>query len=343
MTAILERREERAALARWLAGHTALAVSGPDDVRIAAPASGWSNETVIADVAGTRVVVRLAPRRLSMFPDYDLDKEWSILTALHAAGRVPVPEPLAEDVGGSLFGRPLFVMGFVDGLAPSDTRPGYAEKGWLVDGSVAERRRFWDGLLAAMAGVHDTDRRTPALQRLAPPEGRSSLEVAVDWLAGLHAWSAAPQAEIDAALARLRATLPTATGPDVLLWGDGRPANVLVRNFRIVALLDWELATVGPVELDVTWLQEMHWMRTTGSGIALPEGFPDDAAIARGYETASGRRLEDLRWYRLLAATKVAVLLYRHLVVAIDRGGLPAGHPLLRDNIATRRLATLLA
>ncbi|MEC9345908.1 MAG: phosphotransferase family protein [Pseudomonadota bacterium] len=343
MSGILQSRDERAALARWLAARAGIAADGPDAVQIRAPASGWSNETVIATVGDVPVVVRLAPSRLSMFPDYDLDKEWSIISALHAGGRAPVPEPLAEDLGGNLFGRPLFVMGFVDGIVPSDTKPTYAEQGWLVDGSVTERRRFWQSFLDSVAAVHDTDWRTPALQRLAPADGRSSLAAAVDWIEGLHRWSAAPQAEIEAGFARLRETMPASAGPDVLLWGDARPANVLVRDFRIAALLDWELATVGPVEMDVTWFQEMHWMRTAGARLALPEGFPDDDAIAAGYESASGRRLGDLSWYRLLAAVKVAVLLYRHLVVAIDRGAMPAGHPLLAENVATRRLAAMLA
>lgn len=343
MAGILESRDERAALAAWLSQRSEFRVTDPDRVQIAAPASGWSNETVIARVDGVPIVVRLAPSRLSMFPDYDLDKEWQIISALHGRGRPPVPRPIARDSDGALFGRPFFVMSFVEGTAPSDNKPTYAEKGWLVDGSVAERWRFWVGFIAAMTDVHKAPWKTEGLARLAPTGGGSTLVAALDGLEALHRWSAAPQADIEAAFARLRETMPAISSDDVLLWGDARPANVLVRDFRIVALLDWELATVGPAEMDVTWFQEMHWMRTTGSGIPLPEGFPDDQEIAECYEAVSGRPLGELGWFRLLAAVKVAVLLYRHLVVAVDRGALPAGHPLLRDNIATRRLAALLA
>lgn len=342
MAGTLESREERASLARWLAEHTDIRTTDPDKVVITAPVSGWSNETVIATVDDVPFVVRLAPSRLSMFPAYDLDKEWQIIRALYVQGKPPVPTPIARDTLGILLGRPFFIMSFVDGVVPSDNKPTYAEKGWLIDGTIAERQRFWKGFITALANVHTADWRTRDLSRLAPSDGGSTLTAALGELEDLHRWSAAPQADIEAAFARLRETMPDAPGNDVLLWGDARPANVLVRDFRIVALLDWELATVGPPEMDVTWLQEMHWLRTAGSGIALPKGFPVDTDIAANYEEVSGHRLGTLEWYRLLAATKVAVLLYRHLIVAIDRGAMPAGHPLLKENIATRRLSALL-
>lgn len=343
MAGILQSAAERAALAAWLAAQAGFPAVGPDRVHIAAPASGWSNETVIAAIDGVRVVVRLAPSRLSMFPDYDLTKEWLVIEALHDRGRPPVPRPVAQDLAGRLFGRAFFVMAFVEGETPSDSKPTYAEKGWLAEGPVAGRRLFWKELLQALAAVHETDWRSGPLARLAPPDGVSSLSAAIGWLERLDRWSGAPQPVVAQALARLRATMPVAGAGDVLLWGDARPANVLAREFRIAALLDWELAAVGPPELDLAWLQEMHWLRVAGAGVAQPEGFPDDAGLQAGYEAASGRRLGDLGWYRLLSAVKVAVLMYRHFVVAVDRGAMPAGHRLLRDNIATRRLATLLA
>ncbi|MDF1732870.1 MAG: phosphotransferase family protein [Minwuia sp.] len=339
----LRSPEERAAFAHWLGTRSDIRATEPEEVSVAAPASGWSNETIIADISRHRVVVRMAPARLSMFPDYDLDKEWRIIRVLHRRGRPPVARPIAEDLGGTLFGRPFFVMSFVDGITPSDNKPTYAERGWLVEADVPRRQQFWDGFMAAMVAVHETDWRASDLSRLAPPAGTSSLAAAVDWLQVLYRWSDAPQPEIERAFRRLKQTMPDDPGNDVLLWGDARPANVLVRDFGIAALLDWELATVGPPEMDVAWFQEMHWMRTVGSGVALPEGFPDDSRIAATCEGLTGRALTEPVWYRLLAATKVAVLLYRHLVVAIDRGAMPAGHPLLTDNIATRRLAALLA
>jgi aminoglycoside phosphotransferase (APT) family kinase protein len=342
VTGILESAGERTRFAAWLDRVAGIPVAAPDTIEVERPASGWSNETAILRIGARRLVLRLAPARLAMFPTYDLGREAAIIEALDDAGRPPVPRVLGHEPSAHVLGRPFFVMSFVDGCAPSDTKPSYAEAGWLAAATAGEQRRFWTDFIGCIAAVNAFDWRAGGLAMLAPAAGASSLADALDWLAGLHAWSAAPQAEIETGLARLGETRPTDAGADVLLWGDARPANVLVRDFRIAALLDWEMAGVGPAEMDVAWLLEMHWIRTAGAGVVPPPGFPDEAGIVAIYEAAAGRRLAPLGWFRLFAAVKVAVLMYRHLVVAVDRGMLRAGHPLLAENVATRRVADLL-
>ncbi|MFC3229710.1 phosphotransferase family protein [Marinibaculum pumilum] len=332
-----------ARLACWLRQEAGVAVADPAAIAVEVPAGGWSNETAILRVGERRPVLRTVPSRLSMFPTYDLGREVAVLAALGRCDRPPVPRLLGHDPEGRVLGRPFFAMDFVAGQVPSDSKPGYAEAGWLAEAPLAAQGRFWADFVDCLAAVHRCDWRGEGLSVLAPPAGRSSLDAQLDWLEGLYAWSAAPQPEIDAGLAAVRAARPRAPGPDRLLWGDARPANVLVADFHVAALLDWEMAAIGPAEMDVAWLLEMHRLRTAGAGIVAPAGFPDEEGIVSLYETASGRRLQDLTWYRLFAAVKVAVLMYRHLVVAIDRDMLTPGHRLLRENVATRRIAALLA
>jgi aminoglycoside phosphotransferase (APT) family kinase protein len=126
----------------------------------------------------------------------------------------------------------------------------------------------------------------------------------------------------------------------MLLWGDARPANTVVRNFEVAALLDWELATLGPPELDVFWFLEMNRMRANGR--SLP-GFPSDAATIAGYEARTGREIRDADFHTVYAALKVAVLMLRYLRVAVERGQIAEHHHVLTDNTATRRLDELLA
>ena len=331
---------EQAAFADWLRTNAGRDAGGA--IEVTTPASGWSNDTVILALGGERLVVKLAPTRLAMFPTYDLSKEWDVLRALHARRRPPVPEPVGFEPGTAVLGRPFLVMSFVAGDIPSDDKPTYVEAGWLAEAPPERQRVFWRDLIAAIAEVHRVDWRDGGLDRLAP-SAAGPLVDQLDWLDHLHRWSARPQPDIEAALDRLRRTCPPDDGAPCLLWGDARPANVVVRDFRIAALLDWELVGVGPPEVEIAWLQEMHWLRGIGASIVPPAGFPDDDGIAATYGEASGRAMRPLGWYRLLAALKVAVLMYRHLAVAVDRGRLPADHPVLRENIATRRLASLLA
>ncbi len=331
--------------ARWLSERLAVEV---EVTGVATPGTGggWSNETVIVDLAGgvqARVVVRLRPDGPSMFRAYDLAREYAILKALSDVGSPRVPEPIAIDPHGTVAGRPLFVMRFVAGRVPSDDRPGFAEAGWLFEASVDEQRRFYRGLVRAIAEVHAVDRRHPALPAVLR-DGDVSLRSEIDRLRALHDWGAAgdlhPTIErgFDWALRHMPATSDAR-----LLWGDARPANVVEAAFLPVALLDWELASVGPAELDVAWFLEMNRMRTTGSGVPPLPGFLSDEETVAHYEQAASRALGDLAWYRRYAALKMAVLMERHLRVAIARGALRHGHRLLRDNVALRRVEELLA
>jgi aminoglycoside phosphotransferase (APT) family kinase protein len=318
------------------------------DVRIeraSAPGTGggWSNETLILDLARLgRVVVRLRPDGPSMFRTYELTREYTILETLSALGRPKVPKPLAIDPQGAIAGRPLFVMSYVPGRVPSDDRPSFAEAGWLFEASFEDQRTFYIGLLAAIADVHAVDWR-PRLASLARTAG-PPLRAEVDWLRALHRWGAGADRHttIERGFERLLGNMPIER-PPCLLWGDARPANVVETAFQPAALLDWELASIGPAELDIAWFLEMNRMRTEGAGIAPLPGFLADDETVACYQRLSGRQLADLTWYRQYAALKMAVLMERHLRVAIARGALRKGHRLLKDNVALRRVEALLA
>ena len=307
---------------------------------------GWSNDTVVVDLAdGSRVVVRRAPQEAAMFPSYDLGREHDCLQAL--ASTVPVPPVLGADLAGELLGRPAFVMGFVDGRVPSDDKPTFVEAGWLHDADPQQQRRFHESLLANMAAINAATPCAEVVARLRRP-GESACAGLVDDLEAIWQFDPGPHRStvVDDTFAAVRGHIPGDSGTEGMLWGDARPANVICQHagFEPVALVDFELAAWGPAELDVTWLAEMDRMRTVGSSIApLPGFFDDDAAVAF-YEQHSARRLrpEVLRWATMFNALKVSVLMHRHLRVMVHHGRLPADHRILTDNVSTRRCVELL-
>ncbi|MBM3682963.1 MAG: phosphotransferase family protein [Actinobacteria bacterium] len=316
-------------LAAWLAD----LFGGPAALSVATPTGGgWSNDTLLCRFGAARVVVRVEPARRSMFPTYDLGRQVACLRAL--AGRVPVPELLDVDLEGVRLGRPAFVMAFVEGRVPADDRPTFAEAGWLHDASLGDQRRFFDGLLGALVEVH----ATPVIEALRPV-GDANVAYLDDvrrlweWDRGDH-WPTI----IEETLAALEQEVPPSPG-DVLLWGDARPANVVAAGFDPVALLDWELASVGPAEHDLAWLAEMNHVRIEGAGHASLPGFRDLAGIAATYAELGGRRTVELSWYQAVAAVRVAVLMHRYLRAMVHAGQLPEGHRLLGDTVASRRLA----
>ena len=89
---------------------------------------------------------------------------------------------------------------------------------------------------------------------------------------------------VERALAWLESHVPSAEqqGDPVLCWGDARIGNVLYRDLEPVAVLDWEMVTLGPRELDLSWL------------VFLAE---DD--VRTTYAAASGHTLGDLTWYHV--------------------------------------------
>ncbi|MCW5747074.1 MAG: phosphotransferase family protein, partial [Alphaproteobacteria bacterium] len=270
MAALLETTDARDRFAAWLAAELGCDVSV---AAVAAPSSagGWSNDTVLVELSGTgpqRVVVRAKPQGAAMFRDYDVAREHLVLSRLGALGQPPVPQALALDGEGDVLGRPMLVMCFIAGQVPGDSRPSFAEAGWLFEASPAAQRSFCLSLLGAIAAVHSADWRSLGLAPLAR-SAEQPLRGEIAWYRALHDWGAGLHRHpvIERGFEVLLRSMP-APSPPCLLWGDARPANAIARDFKVVALLDWELAGIGPVELDIAWLLEMNRMRTIGSGVA---------------------------------------------------------------------------
>ncbi len=341
---LLGTADARSRFGAWLADILEREVT-VDAVAAPAFAGGWSNETLLVDLSGTgptRVVVRARPEGPSMFRDYDVAREHLVLSRLGPLGRPPVPETLALDAIGQVLGRPMLVTRFVAGRVPSDDKPSFAQAGWLFEAPAADQRAFCLSLLQAIHAVHTVDWRRLGLEPLARSRDHP-LQGEVAWYRALHDWGAGAERHpaIERGFEALARDIPAGSAP-CLLWGDARPANVIADGFEVAALLDWELAGIGPPELDIAWFLEMNRMRTAGAGVAPLPGFPGDGEIAHIYQHIAGRELHGLGWYRLFAVVKMAVLMERHLRVAIARGRLAPGHRLLANNVALRRLDGLL-
>ncbi len=76
----------------------------------------------------------------------------------------------------------------------------------------------------------------------------------------------------------LEDNLPTDVGADALSWGDGRIGNMMFRDHRVVAVLDWEMAAVAPPEVDIGWMCYLHLFF---QDLAVQMGAP-------GFPTCSG-------------------------------------------------------
>jgi aminoglycoside phosphotransferase (APT) family kinase protein len=287
---------------------------------IRAPDSGMANDTVLFRLNGDDLVARLAPAPDSpypTFPRFDLAFQRRAIELVRARTSVPVPEVVHLESSDAWLGVPFLVLRAVEGVVPSDNPPYLMDpNGWFLHGSAADRARLERSTIAVFTDLHrvtDNCDDTAFLRVDAP--GDTALARLLASHREYYEWARAGHSVpiLEQAFETLTATLP-ANDRSVLLWGDGRPGNIIYRDFEPVAVLDWEMAGVGPPEVDVAWTTFFqrffaHVARQWDLP-AVPAMF-DRAETAAAYEAQGGEPLDDLAWYEALAGLRFGIILAR--------------------------------
>lgn len=323
-------------LADWLA---TLLPAGADPTVVlhsGIDANGMSSETLLFDATWTedgrqqvgRYVARVAPSEsdFPVFPTYDLQHQYDAMRLVGELTDVPVPGVRWMEPTGSVLGTPFFLMERIDGVVPQDVLPYTFGDNWLFDGTPAQQRRVQDTTTATLAALHAIPDAASTFAFLDPAyDGASLLE---RHLARARAWYefAVPDigrsALAERALAWLEANLPD-VGDPVLCWGDARIGNVMYDDFAPVAVLDWEMAAIGPRELDVSWMLFAHWVFQSITDMLEMPGMPDfmnEADVVAAYEEASGTSLGDLGWYHVFNGLQWCVIFMRTTARSIHFG-----------------------
>jgi aminoglycoside phosphotransferase (APT) family kinase protein len=308
-----------AGLAAWWEAHHPDA--GPVEViEVRRPSAGRSNETVLATVAcggeSHPVALRL-PTVQPSFPTYDLGAQAAVQTALLANG-IPAARPIAFEADESWLGAPFLVMTAVPGRSFGDAP---ALDGWLAQAGKDVQRRVHDGFVTVLAAVHHLDWRKAGLDRvLRGSDGGLAAEVRW-WLDYLN-WAAdgSPHPRLQSLAHWCEANIPTSEPPPSLCWGDARIGNVLYDDRGdVTAALDWELASIGPAEMDVAWWLALDDLLGSLIGRAVP-GFPDRDTAQRDYEARLGRPLQDLGWHKVFVTLRTAAVTDRQARTAVALG-----------------------
>lgn len=340
------RVEVRAQLERWLTGRRARAK--PRILALEAPeCTGMSSDTVLFDVGWSdgvqeRLVARLAPGpdAAPLFPEYDLEAQSATMRTVAERSAVPVPAVRGYEPDPRHLGSAFLVMERVEGVVPPDIPPYTFGVGWVAEAGAEDRARMQTASVALLAGLHAIEDAERAFPWLAPPAGTSALRAHVDGQRAYADWvlDGRPGRLIDAGFEWLEQHWPRDEGPAVLSWGDARIGNVLYRDFTPVAVLDWEMAALGPRELDVAWMVYLHrFFDDLAVRFDLP-GLPDflrrDDVVAT-YEDLTGHRLGDLDWYTAYAAVRHAVIMTRVGLRQVHFG--EAAMPTDLDELVTHR------
>lgn len=321
-----EPEQLRHDLERWLSHQLERDVSVP--AISATDSNGMSSDTVLFDaitddgsgVHEDRLAARLAPAEgdVPVFPTYDLQLQFGLMRLVAESTVVPVPQVRWYEPDPEWVGSPMLVMSRVDGRVPPDNLPYTFGDNWLADASKDERRTLQDATADAIAELHgipDPAARLPGLRRQVPGETalRRHVEHTRNWYLMVAA-DGCPSPLVESCFDWLDAHWPDEGGPDVLSWGDARIGNVIYDGFSPAALLDWEMAGIGPAELDVAWLICAHLVfQDLAVGLGMP-GLPDfmqPADVIARYENRRGVRLGALEFFLAYAALQWAIVFLR--------------------------------
>ncbi len=305
-------------------GAWAVAKIGPDAVvtDVASPGNGMSSETVLFAVgresgASDRYAARLAPlpELYPVFPQYDLELQRKCMDLVRANTDVPAPEVLWFESDLNWLGTPFLVMRRIDGEAPPDIPP-YVFGGWMMDATPEQRERLQNSSVSVIARLHEITPDTHDLAFLAQPaHGKSPLDQQLGYQRWYYEWArdGVSYPLIERTFQWLDDNRP-AEGRTVLNWGDARIGNMLYRDFEPVAVLDWEMATVGPAEIDIAWMVFLHrFFNDLAEKFEMPgiPDFMDREDVARAYERMTGRIVGPLEWFEVFAALRFAVVSIR--------------------------------
>jgi aminoglycoside phosphotransferase (APT) family kinase protein len=248
-------RFDAARLEHWLAVHMA-GFSGPLTVRQFK--GGQSNPTYLLETPGRRYVLRRKPPGKLLPSAHAVDREFRVISALYRQN-FPVPEPIVYCDDADVIGTPFFIMGYVAGRIFWEPH--------LPGSNPAERAAIYDTANATIARLHGYD---PSLLGLAD-YGRGENYVARQVERWSKQYRASQTQSIDA-IERLIAWLPNhlpPAGPVRLVHGDFRLDNMILAQDapRVLAVLDWELSTLGDPLADFSYhLMKWHMPAADSGG-----------------------------------------------------------------------------
>ncbi len=283
---------DEAALAAWLEANVE-GYAGPLEVRQFK--GGQSNPTYQLVTPEKRYVLRRKPPGKLLPSAHAVDREFKVISGLHKAS-FPVARPYALCMDEGVIGTIFYVMDNVEGRILWD--------GTLPDYQPAERRAIYEAQIDTLAALHNVDYAAVGLADYGKPGNYFTRQID-RWTKQYRASETTKIEEMDQLIDWLAASAP-ADDQTSIVHGDYRLDNMILHPTepKVIAVLDWELSTLGNPLADFTYFL-MNWVMPSDQRGGLAEitdltayGIPTiDEAVAR-YCAATGRQgLPQLDWY----------------------------------------------
>jgi aminoglycoside phosphotransferase (APT) family kinase protein len=284
-------RLDEAKLTAWMEANVA-GFQGP--LRYSKFAGGQSNPTFKISAPSGDYVLRRKPFGHLLPSAHAVDREYRVISGLYPTG-FPVARPYGVSTDPNVVGTDFYVMSFADGRNLWD--------GTLPDYTPAERTGIYDAMCDTLAALHNTDHVAAGLGEYGRPGNYFERQVA-RWTKQYRASETEHMEVVERLIDYLGQTVPEQTRVSVV-HGDFRIDNMIFHKTepRVIALLDWELSTLGDPLADFSYFL-MSWVtepegRSGVKGMAGPDtGIPTIEDMVARYCAATGRDgLPDLNWY----------------------------------------------
>lgn len=278
------------------------------DLQVKQFKGGQSNPTYLIESSGTRYVMRTKPGPVAkLLPSaHAVEREYRVMDAL-AKADIPVPKMVMLCEDESVIGRAFYLMEMVDGRVLWDqSLPGMTN---------AERGAIYDEMNRVIAALHRVDPSAIGLADFGKPGNYFARQIS-RWSKQYVASQTEPIPAMDELIAWLPGNIPA--GEEVaVVHGDYRMDNLIFHRSepRILAILDWELSTLGHPLADFSY-HCMSWHIPPGAfrgiaGVPLAElGIPDEASYVRSYCERTGRdRIDHWSFYLAYNLFRIAAIL----------------------------------
>lgn len=267
-------------------------------------AGGKSNLTYrVGDADGQSVALRRPPLHSVLPTAHDMGREHRIISALGPTD-VPVPRALAMCDDPSVLGAPFYVMAFVEGRVVAEEE----DAGPLDD---ATRHRSGLAVAETLATLHAVDVDAAGLGDLARRDDYAGRQLR-RWREQFGKVKTREIPAVEQAHDLLAARVPEQGGV-ALVHGDYRLGNCIIdRHGEVLAVLDWELSTLGDPLADIGYLA-MSWPQDEREHLALPgpsrlPGFASRDELVGTYAERAGRDSSHIDFYVALAYWRVACI-----------------------------------
>jgi aminoglycoside phosphotransferase (APT) family kinase protein len=292
-----------------------------DEISISQFPAGSSNLTYCVKIGEEEFVLRRPPFGNLVKSAHDMKREFDVLSKLSKVYK-PAPKPLIYCADETVLGSEFYLMErrrglIIRGKSPTaEARASARAENETLANSADLRRKVCESFIENLVDLHALDYKSIGLENLGKPEGYATRQVE-GWTKRYFNAKTDEHFELEKAVQWLNANIPASSGAS-LVHNDYKFDNVMLdpENLtEIVAVLDWEMTTVGEPLMDLgTTLG--YWMSKEAGDEMLSMPFNprvlmeniSRAELVEMYAERSGRDMSDMLFYYVFGTFKIAVI-----------------------------------